>query len=116
MAEHDHELISHIGSIEIDWPRTLGYYAGIGVATALELIEPPLALFIAAVPLFKMLNTHGMPALGRFLGQFFEGAAQPVGGSAQATIRVRQQEAPQPPLSFMQEARALAQAFQHPHK
>jgi hypothetical protein len=113
MAEQDRGLVSHIGPIEIDWPRTIGYYGGIGLATAFELIEPPLALFIAAVPLFKMLNNPRAPRPGRFLAQFLEGAARPVGGSAEATIKLQADEAAQPQaLSFMQEARALAQAFQ----
>jgi hypothetical protein len=113
MAEQDRGLVSHIGPIEIDWPRTIGYYGGIGLATAFELIEPPLALFIAAVPLFKMLNNPHAPRPGRFLAQFLEGAAKPVGGSAEATIKLQADEVAQPQaLSFMQEARALAQTFQ----
>ncbi len=49
--EHEQGMISQIGPIEIDWPRTIGYYGGIGLATAFELIQPPLAIFIAAIPL-----------------------------------------------------------------
>lgn len=117
MAEQDRGLVGRVGPVEIDWPRTFGYYVGIGLAAAFEQIEPPLALFIAVVPLFKMLNNQHVPLLGRFLGQFLEGAAQPVGGSAQATIRLPQHEpTPQLPLSFMQEARQLAQHLQHPHQ
>src|SRR5947208_470341 len=61
MAEEDvneqqQGMVSRFGPIQIDWPRTIGYYGGIGLATAFELIEPPLALFIAAIPLLKMLN------------------------------------------------------------
>jgi hypothetical protein len=117
MLEQDRGLVRRIGPVEIDWPRTCGYYVGIGLATALEWIEPPLALFIAAIPLFKMLNHQHVPPVGRFLGQFLEGSAQPVGGSAQATIRLPKHEVvPPPPLSFMQEARQLAQSLHHPHK
>lgn len=118
MPEQDRGLQSTIGPVEIDWPRTIGYYGGIGLATAFELIDPPLALFIAAVPLFKMLNNPQVPWLGRFLSQFLEGAAQPVGGSAEATVRLQTpEEGRQPrPLSFMQEARALAQSFQQARK
>jgi len=33
----------------------VGYYGGLAVAVGIGLIEPPLALFIAAVPVFKVM-------------------------------------------------------------
>ena len=99
-------MISHIGPIEIDWPRTIGYYGGVGLATAFELIEPPLALFIAAIPLLKMLNHPGASAPTRFVGELLDGAAKPVGGSSEATIQLKSEPARR--RNIMQEARQLA--------
>ena len=82
-------LMSRMGPLEIDWPRTVGYYGGIGLALAFEMVEPPLALFIAAIPVLKMLNRPGASHLTRFVGQLLEGAATPVGGSAEATIQLQ---------------------------
>jgi hypothetical protein len=42
-----------VGTVEVDVPRSVGYYGGLAVAVGIGLIEPPLALFIAAVPVFK---------------------------------------------------------------
>src|SRR5437660_1687998 len=92
--EQKQGMISQIGPIEIDWPRTIGYYGGIGLATAFELIEPPLALFIAAIPLLKMLNHPRASRPTRFVGQLLDGAAKPVGGSSEATIQLTQNNKP----------------------
>ncbi|HZU69646.1 MAG TPA: hypothetical protein VFA09_20400 [Ktedonobacteraceae bacterium] len=102
-------MSSRIGPVEIDWPRTIGYYGGLGLATALELVEPPLAIFIAAIPLFKMLNNPGASAPTRFVGQLLIGASNPVGGSGEATIQLTSSKgsgARRP--TFMDEARQLA--------
>ena len=104
--EQKRGMTSQIGPVEIDWPRTIGYYGGIIAATAFELIEPPLAIFIAAIPLLKMLNHPGASAPTRFVGQLLDGAAKPVGGSSEATIQLK--EDPKPRLSMLQEARQLA--------
>ncbi len=114
MAEEDvneqqRTMISRFGPIQIDWPRTIGYYGGIGLATAFELIEPPLALFIAAIPLLKMLNHPGASVPTRFVGELLEGAAKPVGGSSESTIQLTKNDASAAHrLSFLQEARQLA--------
>src|SRR5256884_2156621 len=114
MAEEDvneqqQAMTSHIGPIEIDWPRTIGYYGGIGLATAFELIEPPLALFIAAIPLLKMLNHPGASRPTRFVGQLLDGAAKPVGGSAEATIQLTTDEkSAAQHRTILEEARQLA--------
>ncbi len=84
----ERDLTSRFGSIEIDWPRTVGYYGGITLAVAFELIEPPLGLFIAAVPLLKMLNRPKAKRPTRLVAQMLDGAAKPVGGSAESTIRL----------------------------
>lgn len=113
MPQEDQGLTTRLGPVEIDWPRTIGYYGGIGLATAFELIEPPLALFIAAIPFFKMLNYPRMPRPTRFLAQFLDGASTPVGGNAEATLRLK---APLPEgrrrPSMLQEARQVANNLQ----
>ncbi len=78
-------LISQFGPVVVDWPRSLGYFGGIAVATAAGILEPPVAIFIAAVPLVQMLNRPGVPRPGRFAAQVFEGASTPVGGGTPAT-------------------------------
>jgi hypothetical protein len=87
-AQQDRGLVSRIGPLKVDWPRSLGYYAGIGIAVAVEAIEPPLALFIAAIPFLKMLNRPEASQAVRFIGQVLDGAAKPVGGSSEATIQL----------------------------
>lgn len=102
-------MTSRLGPVEIDWPRTIGYYGGIGLAVAFELIEPPLALFIAAIPVLKMLNRPGASRPTRFVGQLLDGAAKPVGGSSEATLQLV--DTPRPAfhrLTLFQEARQLA--------
>jgi hypothetical protein len=82
------QLVSRLGPLELDWPRSLGYFGGIGIAVAAGLIEPPLGLFIAAVPFLKMLDLPGLPEVPRFVAQVFEGVAKPVGGDSQGTVRL----------------------------
>ena len=81
-------MVSRIGPLEIDWPRSLGFFGGIGLAVGVGLIDPPIGLFIAAVPLLKMLNLPGAPAPSQFIGQVLEGVAKPVGGDSQGTVRI----------------------------
>lgn len=103
-------MSSSFGPVEIDWPRTIGYYGGISLALAFEIIEPPLAIFIAAVPLLKMLNHPGAARPTRFIGQMLEGAARPVGGSAEATIQLHETKgATTRRPTLLQEARQLAE-------
>ena len=111
-------MTSRIGPVEIDWPRTIGYYGGVGLALAFELIEPPLALFIAAIPLLKMLNHPEASRATRFVGQMLEGAAKPVGGSSEATIQLTEpNKSSHHQLSIVEEARQLArQARGQPSK
>jgi len=82
------ELVSRVGALEIDWPRSLGYFGGTALAVAAGLIEPPLGLFIAAVPFLKMLDLPHLPNRFRFVAQVFEGVAKPVGGDSQGTVRL----------------------------
>ena len=87
-TEEEPRLVSRVGALELDWPRSIGYFGGVGVAVAAGLIDPPLGLFIAAVPFLKMLDLPKMPNLPRFVGQVLEGVAKPVGGDSQGTVRL----------------------------
>ena len=82
------ELVSRVGALEIDWPRSLGYFGGVAAAVGIGLIEPPLGLFIAAVPFLKMLDLPRLPNRARFVTQVFEGVAKPVGGDSEGTVRI----------------------------
>lgn len=84
----DGGLVSRIGPLEIDWPRSFGYFGGIGLAVGIGIIDPPLGVFIAAIPFLKMLDLGGAPKPSRFLGQIVEGVAKPVGGDSQGTVRM----------------------------
>jgi hypothetical protein len=108
-------MTSRVGLIEIDWPKTIGYYGGIGLALAFELIEPPVAIFIGAIPLFKFLSHPQLPMPARVVGQVLEGAAQPVGGADEATVHLasanegrQQKKHGIPGGSIWTEARAMA--------
>jgi hypothetical protein len=110
----DEELTSRIGPVEIDWPQSIGYFGALGVATALGFIEPPLAIFIAAVPFFKFLNQPDAPRPTRFVGQVLEGASKPVGSDGSATIRPNKERRSQKSAErqgFMLEARSIANRF-----
>lgn len=104
-------MTSQVGILEIDWPKTIGYYGGIGLALAFELIDPPVAAFIAFIPLFKLLSHPKLPMPARVVGQMLEGAAQPVGGADEATIHLAnddQQGQSHRGSSIWSEARAMA--------
>ena len=105
-------MTSRVGPFEIDWPRTIGYYGGVGLALAFDLIAPPLAIFIAAVPLLKILNRPDASGPARFAGQLFEGIAKPVGGDAEATIQLTEKQGlPIRRPGILDEARQLANQF-----
>lgn len=90
MAEEQKEdqgLVTRIGPITIDWPRTVGYYGAIAAAVAFDVIAPPLGIFIAVIPLVKFLKRKNASKLERAVGAFFEGAAKPVGGDSESTVR-----------------------------
>jgi hypothetical protein len=87
-AEQERGLTSRIGPVEVEWPLTVGYYGGIALAIALELIEPPLALFVAAIPFLKMLNQPGASQPTRLVSQVLQGMAKPVGGDSPSSVRL----------------------------
>lgn len=117
MAAQNRGLVSRIGPLEVDWPRSIGYFGGITVATALGIIEPPVAIFIAAVPFFRVFIRPSTPLPVRFIGQVLEGAARPVGGGGKAAIESAETQAtplatPASPasqqISILEQARQLA--------
>jgi hypothetical protein len=81
-----------VGTVEVDVPRSVGYFGGLAVAVAVGLIEPPLALFIAAVPIFKSLTNTALPNAVRLVGEVLEGAAKPVGSDAEGVIELKDQQ------------------------
>src|SRR5579859_5826312 len=81
-------LTTMVGPVAIDWPRSIGYFGAIGTAVAFEVISWPVGLFIAAVPFVKMLNQRGTNMPVRFVGHLFDGAAKPVGGDSEGTIKL----------------------------
>jgi hypothetical protein len=85
--EQDDEFVSRIGPMNIDWPRTVGYYGAIAAAVGFEIIAPPLALFIAAVPLFKLMKRRNATRGERFVAAVVEGAGKPVGGDGDGVVR-----------------------------
>jgi hypothetical protein len=87
-TEGEKDMVLRRGAHEIDVPRSIGYFGGIAAAVAVGLLEPPLGVFIAAVPFIKMLTRPRSPNPFRFVGLMAEGAAQPVGSSGQGTIRL----------------------------
>lgn len=86
-------MVVQLGRIEIDVPRSLGYFGGVGAAVAFGVIEPPLGLFIAAIPVLKMLGKANFPQPVRFVEEVLDGAAMPVGGDAPGTVRMRDPQA-----------------------
>jgi hypothetical protein len=85
--------VVNLGPVRIDVPRSIGFYGAIGLAVGAGLIEPPLGVFIAAVPLIKMATNSRAPQPLTWLGQLLDGAAKPVGGDAEGTIRLADPEA-----------------------
>ena len=95
-----------VGTVEVDIPRSIGYYGGLVAAVGFGLVEPPLALFIAAVPVFKVLTNTAMPHAVRIVGEVLEGAAKPVGSDAEGVIELRDQEAAQAKIAKLKPAPA----------
>ena len=91
--EEDDEFVTQVGPLNIDWPRSLGYFAGVGAAVALDLIAPPLALFIVAVPFLKLLKRPDAPLLQRLIAATLEGMAKPVGGDSDGTVTLAEVDA-----------------------
>lgn len=88
-----HSLIElRIGGVAIDIPRSVGYFGGVTAAVSAGLIEPPLGLFIAAVPLIKALTHRRAPTAVRLIGEILEGGAKPIGGEPDAVVKLVDEE------------------------
>lgn len=87
-------LTTMVGPVQIDWPRSIGYFGAITTGVAFEVISWPVGLFIASVPFLKMLNRRHSKKPVRFVGHLFDGAAKPVGGDSEGTIRLAQKPKP----------------------
>jgi hypothetical protein len=85
--QEDQPFVTKIGPLQVDWPRSLGYFGGIALAVAFELVAPELALFVAAVPLIKLLKRKHATKIEKAVAAVIEGAAKPLGGDAEATVR-----------------------------
>lgn len=71
----------------VDWPRSIGFFGALGVAAALELVPIPIAVFVAAVPFLKLMDDPGASTPRRFVSHLVDGAAKPVGGDSEGTVR-----------------------------
>ena len=87
-AAEDQGLVTRFGWLEIEWPKAFGYFGGVWLAVAYDLIAPPIGLFIAAIPILKLFKHPAQPWPIRFVTDTLEGAAKPVGGDAESTIRL----------------------------
>lgn len=88
MPGEDQGLVGHVGPVQIDWPRTLGYFGGAAAAVAFGVVEAPLGLVIAAAPFARLLNNPRTPRQARFVGQVVEGAVMPIGGEDDGIIQI----------------------------
>lgn len=86
-TQKESPICTRVGPLEIDVGRAAGYYGALAVGVGLDLIAPPLALFIAAVPLFKMLQRPKATLTERAVSEVLDGATKPVGGDSSAVIR-----------------------------
>jgi hypothetical protein len=112
----DNRKLLHIqlGPVQIDVPETVGYYGGLAAAVAFGLLEPPLAAFIAAVPLIKILTERGSPIPVRFVAEILQGAAKPVGSDADGTVRLADPERAQRDTQKVEAAAKPTAATRHP--
>jgi hypothetical protein len=81
-------LAIDVGHVSVDVPRSAGFFGGLAVAVSVGIIDPPLALFIAAVPIFKALTNGDLPPSVRTVGEVLEGAAKPVGSDADGVVEL----------------------------
>jgi hypothetical protein len=87
VQKEDQPFVYEFGPLKIDVARSLGFFGGLALAVGFELLAPELALFIAAVPLVKLLKRRDATTPERAIAALIEGAAKPVGGDAEATVR-----------------------------
>jgi hypothetical protein len=73
--------------VEVDWPRSIGFFGALGAAVALDLVPIPIAIFVGSVPFLKLLNRPNARKPQRFFSHLVDGAAKPVGGDSEGTVR-----------------------------
>src|SRR5690349_14619624 len=86
-SRNEQGITGQADHIEIDWPRSLGFFGGLGVAAALGLVPMPIAVFVASVPFLKLLNRPDASMPQTFVSHLVDGAAKPVGGDSEGTVR-----------------------------
>jgi len=74
--------------VQVNWPRAIGYFGILGLATALEVIEPPIALFIGALPFIKLVEQSPVPHPIEEGAGVLVGAGQATGTSPEGTFQV----------------------------
>jgi hypothetical protein len=82
----DAEFVTQVGPLHVDWPRSVGYFGGIAIAIAFDLIAPEIALFAAVIPIVKLFRRKDPTKLERAIAAVIEGAAKPLGGDAEAVV------------------------------
>src|SRR2546429_9311431 len=87
MAEQDRRVTRHIGPLDSDWPRSIGYYGGIGLAGAAGMVGAPVALSVAPIPFLKMLNPPTRAWAPGFVPPVGECPPQPAGGAPLGAIQ-----------------------------
>ena len=88
----DQPFVVEIGSLKVDIPRSVGYFGGLALAVAFDVITPELGLLIALVPVLKLLKRRNATLPERAVASVLEGAAKPVGGDAEATVKPKWSE------------------------
>jgi hypothetical protein len=78
-----------LGPVQVDFVKTAGYYGGIMAAVAAGMIEWPLAIFIAGVPFYKLLQHPDASLPVQVVSDALDGAARPVGGSSEGVIKLK---------------------------
>lgn len=86
-SPEDDGVTGRTDHIEIDWPRSIGFFGALGAAIALDLVPVAIGAFVAAVPFLKLMNRPNASKPQRFVGHLVDGAAKPVGGDSEGTIR-----------------------------
>ncbi|HET9782974.1 MAG TPA: hypothetical protein VFR33_14495 [Candidatus Dormibacteraeota bacterium] len=84
----DKQVSGQVGNhLLVDWPRSIGFFGALGAAVALDLVPIPIAFFVASVPFLKLLNRPHASTGRTFVSHLVDGAAKPVGGDSEGTIR-----------------------------
>src|SRR5215470_3348054 len=84
-GEEARSLVSRLGPLEVDWPKSIAYFGGLALAVAFDVISPPVGLFIAGIPIGMLFRT---PGRGWPLRIITEGPAKPGADGSEARVRV----------------------------